>query len=81
MINDEYDDDEREPLTPEAIRYIIARVIYNANDSIKETELNSYDKDRRAFYNGRKFGYYEVLVIIKDILIAHGEDLKKFGLC
>ena len=67
---------EHEQLTPEAIKFIIARVFDNANDAIKEAKVNSKDE----FYQGRKLAYYEILDTIKSELIAHDQDLKEFGL-
>ena len=76
-MNRELDLDlEREPLTPEAIKYIVARMLDNANDAIKEARENKNNE----FYQGRKFAYYEMLDTIKNELFVHDQDLKEFGL-
>ena len=74
--NEDFDNDPIEPLTPAAVKFIIARVLNNANDAFKEATVNDKDK----FYQGRKFAYYEILDTIKNELIAHDQDLKEFGL-
>lgn len=55
------------------IKYIITRVIDNAND---EELLVSKDD----FSTGKKLAYYEILDTIKNELIANDQDLKEFGL-
>ena len=65
-----------EPLTPAAIKFIIARVFDNANDAFKEAKINNKDE----FYQGRIQAYYEILNTIKNELIGHDQDLKEFGL-
>lgn len=54
------------------IKYIIARVIDNANDEDLKKDTD--------FSNGKKLAYYEILDTIKNELIANGQDLKEFGL-
>ncbi|SEI97112.1 hypothetical protein SAMN04487834_104018 [Sharpea azabuensis] len=63
-------------MNDETMKYIISRVIDNANDSKKDYEKDKNDK----FNNGRALAYYEVLDTIKSELDAHGEDLSEFGL-
>lgn len=58
------------------IKFIIFRVIDNANDAIKQLKENPEDD----FYKGRKLAYYEILDTIKNELIANDKDLKEFGL-
>lgn len=58
------------------IKYIIARVIENANDARKEAKEAPDDE----FYKGKKLAYYEILDTIKNELKARGQDLKEFGL-
>ena len=58
------------------IKFIISRVIENANDAAEEAKQNKGDD----FYNGRKLAYYEILDTIKSELEAHDQDLKEFGL-
>lgn len=60
----------------DAMRYIISRIIDNANDAVAEAKENTDDD----FYKGKKLAYYEVLDTIKNELIARDEDLKKYGL-
>ena len=63
-------------LTAERLKYIIARVIDNANDAIKESKENPKD----AFIDGKKLAYYEVLDTIKNELDVSEQDMKEFGL-
>lgn len=60
----------------EEMKYIISRIIGNANDALGESRSNPSDK----FADGRSLAYYEVLDVIKSELEAHGHDLKEFGL-
>ncbi len=60
----------------EAIKYILSRVIDNANDAVAEAKENPEDD----FYKGKKLAYYEVLDTIKNELKARDQDLKEFGL-
>ena len=58
------------------IKYIIHRIIDNANDSIEEQKK----ADNDLFYRGKKLAYYEVLDSIKNELIVRDMDLEEFGL-
>ncbi len=58
------------------IKYIVARVLDNANDAFEEANENKDDD----FYKGKKLAYYEILDTIKNELKARGQDLKEFGL-
>ena len=58
------------------IKYIIARVLSNANDTMEEVRENNGD----PFYSGKSLAYYEVLDTIRNELSARGQDLKEFGL-
>lgn len=60
----------------EAIKYIISRVVDNANDAIAEAKENPQDD----FYKGKKLAYYEVLDTIKNELKVGDQNLKDFGL-
>ena len=60
----------------EAMKYILSRVIDNANDAVDESKENPNDD----FYKGKKLAYYEVLDTIKNELRARSMDLKEFGL-
>lgn len=63
-------------LTAERLKFIIARVIDNANDAIEESKADSDD----AFIDGKKTAYYEVLDTIKNELDVSEQDLKEYGL-
>ena len=63
-------------MNEETIKYIIARVISNANDALEESKQNEGD----VFYEGRKLAYYEILDTIKNDLDINDQDLKEFGL-
>ena len=49
----------------EAIKYILSRIIDNANDAIMESREHPDDD----FYKGKKLAYYEVLDTIKNELV------------
>lgn len=63
-------------MNEDTIKYIIARVIDNANDALEEERKNKDD----AFYKGKKLAYYEILDTIKNDLDINDQDLKEFGL-
>lgn len=63
-------------MNEEIIKYIIARVIDNANDALEEERKNKDD----AFFKGKKLAYYEILDTIKNDLDINDQDLKEFGL-
>ena len=63
-------------MNEETIKYIIARVIDNANDALEEERKNKDD----AFYKGKKLADYEILDTIKNDLDINDQDLKEFGL-
>lgn len=63
-------------MSEETIKFIISRVIDNANDALQEAKDNKGDE----YHDGKKLAYYEVLDTIKNELIAHDQDLKEFGL-
>jgi len=60
----------------ESMKFILSRVLENANDTIEELNENKDDD----FYKGKRLAYYEVLDTIKSELEARGQDLKEFGL-
>ena len=65
-----------EKLTKEGIKYIIGRLLKNAQEAIGE-----WDKDKsNLFYDGKALAYYEMLDIIKAELDIREQDLKEFGL-
>ncbi len=63
-------------MSEDAVKYIIARVIDNANDALEEAKKNKDDD----FYKGKKLAYYEILDTIKNELDINDQDLKEFGL-
>ena len=63
-------------LNSDAIKFIIAKVLDNANDAIEELKENKDDD----FYKGKKLAYYEILDSIKNELDVREQDLKEFGL-
>lgn len=63
-------------MSEDAVKYIIARVIDNANDALEEAKRNKDD----AFYKGKKLAYYEILDTIKNELDINDQNLKEFGL-
>lgn len=58
------------------IKFIVARVLDNANDAFEEADQNKDDD----LYKGKKLAYYEVLDTIKNELVAREQDLKEYGL-
>lgn len=65
-----------EALTKDGIKYIIARLIERANESVAE----SREDPENAFEAGRNMAYYEMLDILKTELDLREQDLKEFGL-
>lgn len=63
-------------LSNEAMKYIIARLVENANEAVAESEENKEDQ----FKSGRRLAYYEMLDILKNEIDARDVDLKEFGL-
>jgi len=63
-------------LSKEEIKYLIARLLDNANDAFETSDNNKGD----AFYEGKKLAYYEMLDILKTELEVRDQDLKEFGL-
>ena len=63
-------------MNEETIKYIIARVIDNANEALEESKKNKYDD----FYKGKRLAYYEILDVIKNDIEIDGQSLKDFGL-
>ena len=58
------------------LKFIISRVIENANDSLEQTKQHPSDD----FYKGRKMAYYEILDTIQGELDAHNLNLEEYGL-
>ena len=63
-------------LTADSLRFIIARLIANANEAILESRENRED----LFKSGRSEAYYEMLDTLKSELAARDEDLARYGL-
>ena len=63
-------------LTAESLRFIIARLIANADESIRESRENRAD----LFKSGRSEAYYEMLDTLKSELSVRDEDLAEYGL-
>ena len=62
-------------ISNESYKYILARVLERAFESIDEAKESGDD-----FSNGRKLAYYEVADIIKSELYVREADLKELGL-
>ena len=60
----------------DTIKFIISRVLDNANEALEEAKENKDDD----FYKGKKLAYYEILDAIKNEIDIRDEDLKEFGL-
>ena len=63
-------------LTADSLRFIIARLIQNADESIRESRENRED----LFKSGRSEAYYEMLDTLKSELGVRDEDLAQYGL-
>ena len=63
-------------LTRDGIKYMIARLLENANEAVEESKENKDD----AYCAGRLVAYYEMLDILKTELDIRDQDLKEFGL-
>lgn len=63
-------------LSPDSLKFIISRVLENADDALEEQKNNKGSE----FYDGKTLAYYEVLDTIKNELQARDQDLKEFGL-
>ncbi len=63
-------------LNEDSLKFIIARLVENANDAVEESEKDKSD----AFNQGRRLAYYEMLDILKNELDVRDADLKELGL-
>lgn len=63
-------------LTREGLKYVIARLLENANEAVEESKADRED----MFAAGRRLAYYEMLDILKTELDVRDQDLKEFGL-
>lgn len=58
-----------------ALQYILARLLDNANDTMKELKNNPKD----LFYQGKQLAYYEMIDTIKTSLKLIIKTLKNMG--
>ena len=63
-------------LTKEGIKYMVSRLLENANEAAEESKRNKDD----PYCAGRKVAYYEMLDILRTELDIRDQDLKEFGL-
>lgn len=63
-------------LTREGIKFLIARLLENANEAVEESKNNKDDQ----FAAGRRLAYYEMLDILKTELDIKEQDLKDLGI-
>lgn len=63
-------------LTEDGIKYIVARLLENANEAVEESNA---DKDN-LLAAGRRVAYYEMLDILKTELDVRDQDLQELGL-
>ena len=64
------------PLSEEALKFIIGRLVENAYDAVIESENDRSD----LFRQGRRLAYYEMLDILKSELDLREQDLAELGL-
>ncbi len=60
-------------MNEDKMKYIISRLIDNANETLEESPEDD-------FFKGKKLAYYEMLDTIKNELELSEYDLKDFGL-
>ena len=63
-------------ISEESLKYIIARLVDNANEAVEESEKDKSD----LFNQGHRLAYYEMLDILKSELDVRDADLKELGL-
>ena len=63
-------------LTKDGIKFVISRLLENANEAATESKKNKNDQ----FAAGRRLAYYEMLDILKTELDIRDQDLKELGL-
>ena len=63
-------------LSADSLKFIISRVLENANEALEEHKNNKGSE----FYDGKTLAYYEVLEKNKNELETHDQDLKEYGL-
>lgn len=63
-------------LTEDGVKYIVARLLENANEAAEESNADKSD----LFAAGRRTAYYEMLDILKTELDVREQDLEKLGL-
>lgn len=65
-----------ETMTQDGIKYIVARLLENANEAAEESKKDRED----LFAAGKQLAYYEMLDILKSELYVRNQDLKELGL-
>ena len=62
-------------MNEESIKAIIARIIKNADEAVKESREDREDN----FKSGRSLAYYEILDILRTEIDAAGGNLEEYG--
>lgn len=65
-----------ETLSLESMKFIIERLVENANDAVEESERDKGD----LFAQGKRLAYYEMLDTLNSELKAHGVDPGEVGI-
>lgn len=63
-------------MSRDGVKFIIERAVQNASEIMKERKKNPNNE----YYAGKAQACYEVLDIIRNELIARGENLKDYSL-
>lgn len=63
-------------MSRDGVKFIIERVVQNASEVMRERESNPDSE----YYAGMAQSCYETLDIIRNELLARGEDLKEYSL-
>ena len=63
-------------LSLDSLKFIISRLVSNANDAVQEARADRKD----LFAAGKSLAYYEMLDVIQTELDVREQDLKEFGL-
>lgn len=62
-----------------SLKYLIAKLIEDAND-VKAEFKNIQNEGDRLFLEGKRLAYYEMLLTIQNELDIEDQDLAEFGL-
>lgn len=62
-------------MSEESIKAIIARIINNADEAVKESREDREDH----FKSGRSLAYYEILDILRTEIDAAGGNIEDYG--